>query len=376
MACDYFGNLDDATPKCESIGVTIHLITGSDPRLVSDKVSEITRELIASMGTEESRSTILESHDASGASSQEREDAIRKAVASAETMSLFGEERVVVIREISDATVAELSTLVEYLAQPSESTHLVVSATGKLPKSISDALNRAGATTMKTSPPDRRQELVIWFLEKFGESGLTLDVSALNQIIDWLGTDQARLPGLIDVLVSTYGTSRKLTSDDVSAFLGDAGSVKPWDLTDAIDLGDSAKAIDMLHRMTRSTEYHHMQIMSLLHTHYTKLMRLDGSDLRSPQDAMAILGSKSEFQGRKYLSQMQKLGSAGVSRAIALLAQADIDLRGGKDLGDELTMEVLVARLCRMGTSVRSSRDSSRNSRFESKRTFSTSPKR
>jgi len=57
--------------------VTIHLITGSDPRLVSDKVSDITRELIKSMSTDENRSTILETHDAGAASGQEREDAIR-----------------------------------------------------------------------------------------------------------------------------------------------------------------------------------------------------------------------------------------------------------------------------------------------------------
>ena len=120
--------------------MTIHLITGSDPRLVSDKVSDITRELITSMATKESRSTILETHDAGAPNSEERESAIRKAVASAETMSLFGEERVVVIRNISEATVGELSALVAYLGQPLDSTHLVVSASGKLAKSVSDAL--------------------------------------------------------------------------------------------------------------------------------------------------------------------------------------------------------------------------------------------
>ncbi len=339
--------------------MSINLVTGSDPRLVSDKVSEITRELIKSMATKESRSTILETHDAGAANSQDREDAIRKAVASAETMSLFGEERVVVIREISEATVAELSSLVAYLAQPSDSTHLVVSATGKLPKSIADALKRAGATTLATTPPDRRQELVTWFLERLGESGLTLELSALNQIIDWLGEDQARLPGLIDILVSTYGTSRKLTSDDITAFLGDAGSVKPWDLTDAIDAGDSAKAIDMLHRMTRSGEYHPLQVMALLHTHYTKLMRLDGPEPSSPQDAMSVIGSKSEFQAKKYLNQYRRLGGEGISQAVQLLARADVDLRGGKDLGEELTMEILIARLCRMGATNKSSRTTS-----------------
>lgn len=331
--------------------MTIHLITGSDPRLVSDKVSDITRELITSMATKESRSTILETHDAGAPSSEERESAIRKAVASAETMSLFGEERVVVIRNISEATVGELSALVAYLEQPADSTHLVVSASGKLAKSISDALKRAGATTMSTVPPNSRQELVTWFLEKFGESGLTVDAVALNDIIDWLGEDQARLPGLIDILVSTYGTSKKLSTEDVTAFLGEQGSVKPWDLTDAIDARDSPKALEMLRRMLRGGEFHSLQVMAILHTHYLKLMRLDGPEIHTSLDVLALIGGKSEFQGRKYLTQYRRMGSSAVMQAVHLLARADIDLRGGKDLQEELTMEILVARLCHMGTS-------------------------
>ena len=65
-----------------------------------------------------------------------------------------------------------------------------------------------------------------WFLEKFTESQLTVDAIALNEIIDWLGEDQARLPGLIDTLVSAYGTSKKLTKQDVSVFLGDAAEAQ------------------------------------------------------------------------------------------------------------------------------------------------------
>jgi DNA polymerase III delta subunit len=80
--------------------------------------------------------------------------------------------------------------------------------------------------------------------------------------------------------------------------------------------------------------------------------------LHSANDVLTLIGGKSEFQGKKYLSQYRRLGSAGISQAIALLARADIDLRGGKDLGEELTMEILVARLCRMGASTRTNRPS------------------
>jgi hypothetical protein len=38
-----------------------------------------------------------------------------------------------------------------------------------------------------------------------------------------------------------------------------------------------------------------------------------------------------------------------VARAITLLSEADLDLRGMKEWPEGLVMEVLVARLCRLG---------------------------
>jgi DNA polymerase-3 subunit delta len=139
-----------------------------------------------------------------------------------------------------------------------------------------------------------------------------------------------------------------LTTADVEPFLGDKGSVLPWDLTDAIDRGDATTALTMMRRMVRSGEYHPLQLMALLHNHYSRLLRLDGPNVTSATEAMTLIGSKSEFQARKYLDTYRRLGSKNVAGAIQLLARADVDLRGGKDLEDELVMEILVARLSRL----------------------------
>lgn len=56
------------------------------------------------------------------------------------------------------------------------------------------------------------------------------------------------------------------------------------------------------------------------------------------------------------LNQYQRLGSGGISRAVELIATADIDMRGGKDWEPELVMEVLVARLARLAAPVTSRR--------------------
>jgi DNA polymerase-3 subunit delta len=60
------------------------------------------------------------------------------------------------------------------------------------------------------------------------------------------------------------------------------------------------------------------------------------------------MGIKPGFPARKALDQYRRLGSGGVVRAIGLLAQADLDLRGAKDWPDSLVMEVLVARLTKL----------------------------
>ncbi|MEK7291818.1 MAG: DNA polymerase III subunit delta [Actinomycetota bacterium] len=325
--------------------MAIYLITGSDDRLISVQLTELVDQLIGSAD----RASMFESHDVEAPTADDRELAIRNAVMGAETPSLFGDTRVVVLRGIHEATVDQLAPLVRYLRDPPEITHLVMTASGKLAKSTMDALSKSGATIIATAPPARRSELVVWFQEQFTQAGMKLDAEAMNSVIDWLGQDQARLPALIEVLVSAFGTSKKLLADDIQPFLGEKGSVLPWDLTDAIDRADASTALAMLRRMVRSGEYHPLQVMSLLHNHYVRLLKLDGPDVLDSQQAMTLIGSKSEFQGRKYLDLYHRVGSSGVSGAIQLLSRADIDLRGGKDLPEELTMEILVARLSKMG---------------------------
>ena len=46
-----------------------------------------------------------------------------------------------------------------------------------------------------------------------------------------------RLAGLLDTLASAYGPGATVTVADLEPFLGEAGSLAPWDLTDAIDAG-------------------------------------------------------------------------------------------------------------------------------------------
>ena len=61
--------------------------------------------------------------------------------------------------------------------------------------------------------------------------------------------------------------------------------------------------------------------------------------------AASLLGDKSTFRTKKTLSEANRLGPEKSKRAIQLLAEADVNLRGGTGVPAETVMEVLVARL-------------------------------
>ena len=216
-----------------------------------------------------------------------------------------------------------------------------------------DALKQAKATLIEAAPPTKARERTGWFEEQISEAGLRLDAQALQLLAGWLGEDAGRLQGVLDTLLSTFGGETLLRSSDIEPFLGEAGGIPPWDLTDAIDSGNTTKSLRALHRMIGAGDRHPLQVMSILHGHYVKLLALDGSGARDEVSAAAAMGIKPGFPAKKALDQFRRMGAGSVNRAIGLLAQADLDLRGAKEWPDELVMEVLVARLSRLAVSQR-----------------------
>ena len=322
------------------------LITGDDESIL---VEELGTRIHEALGGAD-RSLVLDDFDADRSTIDEREAAVRAAVDAASTLALFSDHRVVVLRHIDAATVDVLQPLVDYLANPIDSTHLLLTASGKVAKSITDAIKKAGGTSVSTSVGDKAQEREVWLREQLEVAGVRMDPAAISAISERFGADIGRFPGLLDTLTSAYGTSKKLTRDDVVPFLGEAGAVSMFKLTDAIDSGDVPGALAVLHRLSEAGGMHALQVLKFLHSHYVRMVRLDGADVSSAADAMQLLGLKHEFPAKKALAQLDRLGADGTRDALQLLADADVHLRGGRDWPAELVMEVLVARLTKLSS--------------------------
>lgn len=313
------------------------LLSGKDESVLRAAVSDLIDELVG----DGDRAMMVDEFEGEDYELREVADA-------AQTPAFLTDKRVIVARGVERFRADELPPLLRYLADPLETSDLVIVVSGgSVPKKLADAVKAVG-TVANTSPPSRAKDLQGWISDHISAAGLRIKPDAAAQLGQWLGEDAGRLDGILATLTSTYGADHVLSFDEIEPFMGEAGGVPPWDLTDAIDGGDTPKALTVLGRMMNAGGRHPLQIMAIMHSHYASIAKLDGVEARSEADAMAATGLKSAYPAKKALASYRRLGSDATKRAVELLAQADLDLRGDTDLGDELVMEVLVARLSKL----------------------------
>lgn len=321
--------------------MAVYLVSG-DESMTSLESTALIDRLVG----DNDRTMMLEDFDLADSSAAEY--SLAPVLDAVTTQSLFMDKRVVLVRHLHSLRADFHDSMAAAIESTIPEVDLVITVTGKVPKILSDACKSAKAETIGTAVGTKANDRIKHVETKLVEAGFTYSPEVARLVATWFGGDQSRISGLVATLISTYGENAKLSRSDVEVFLGDAGSVAPWDLTDAIDKGDATTALTMLHRML--TDSHPFQVLALLANRYAQMMKIDGRDVRTGDDATAILGG-SPFTAKKVLEQYQRLGSAGIARAVSLIAEADVDLRGGKDWPEELVMEVLVARLARLGGS-------------------------
>ncbi len=311
------------------------LVDGDDPTLVSEAVRGLVGELVG----DAERSLALE--DFSG------DDLELASVADAcQTAPLLADRRVVVVRDVGRYSTEELAPLLSYLESPVPTTSLVLAAGGgRLSPKLLAAVRAHGHVRSTAVGRDTRA----WVHERLARSRLRVDAEAERRIEAHLGSDLSRLPGVVELLRSAYGESARLGVEEVTPYLGEAGGVAPWDLTDAVDAGATARALEALHRLLGAGERHPLVVLAVLHRHFTAMLRVDSPAVTNEAAAAAALcipEGRSTFPAKKALGSLRRYRSAGVARAVGLLADAELDLKGATDLSGEGVLEVLVARLC------------------------------
>ncbi len=333
--------------------MTVILIKGDDPSLVAQALQREVKELLG----DGDRSLMVEEVTESQYFGDRADAVIDPLVYAAHTPGFLTPRRIVIGRNLAMFTRADqVAPLVKWLEAPLESTDLVLvwekasssgARMGAIPKSLKAAIKDAGGREVDAAPSGKGRKALVE--RQLHDAALRLDPAARKRMIDHLGDDAGRVQPIVEALISSFGEGAAIGLADVEPFLGLAADVPPWELTDAIDSGDIALALNKADRMVRGGERHSLQIMATLHSHYQRALALDGLGLRDEKAAADILGMKgSTFPAKKALTLSRKLGPERLREVTLLLADADLDLRGASAMPHDAVIEVLIARLARV----------------------------
>jgi DNA polymerase-3 subunit delta len=348
--------------------MSVHLVTGADPRLRDDAAAALVAELLGDddrvLAVEEF--TIPGRGEGDDGAGDTREGTVGAVVNAASSPPFMTERRIVVVREIGGLRASDVPVLLAYLEDPLATTELVlVAGGGKTPDAVERQVRSRGAVT---GPATERAPDVL--AGELAAADLELTPAAVEAVLGHVGQDAGLLPGLVVTLAGGPGAGAHLDVSDVEPYLGEAGSIPTWDLTNAIERGDVAGAVAAARRLLvvssprQPRPMHPLQLTGLLHGHYRRLLALDDPAVRTSEDAAAALGARANPRSAGFrLRQARALGSEGLRRAFDLLAQADLDVKGARAIPEDVVVELLVARLAALTPGSRRPAPSRRSSR-------------
>jgi len=329
-------------------------VVGTDATMVYDAVHNVVAEALGDLDP----SFALQDFTAKDVTQSAGESTLPRVMEALNTPPFLVERRVVVVRDAQLLIADEVAQLTEWMSSPAPGAVLIVAVVG----SKAHKLVKAATDVVEVNVGSRVADRVAFVKSKMDEYDVVIDSSTAQRVADQVGDDVARVDALARTLQSIYGTA-PLVFARLEPYLGDAGDVPVWDLTDAIDAGDATKAIVVARRMLESRGRAGLQIVSMLQRHYLNMARLEGSDARTKEDAATLLGINA-YPAGKALQLAQRMGAGRLTTAVHWIADADLALKGGvsyggKDLDSDLdvteltVIEILVARLARLSHGAR-----------------------
>ena len=204
------------------------------------------------------------------------------AMSVARTMPMMARRRVVLIRELEQASSDLLQQIIDYLASPSPSTLLVLVGQ-KLPAAeggkslgsrLSNAVKKLGEVSRFSARDVRPDQFVADLLRGAGSQ---MDASSMRLLLEMVGGDLGRLQSETDKLICYVGAGKTITPEAVAAVCSLVAEAQIWDLTDALVRRNPDRALAAMHRLLEDGKASH-QLLAMVSWQFRQLLELQAAE--------------------------------------------------------------------------------------------------
>ena len=244
--------------------------------------------------------------------------------------SLFGEPTVIVVEDVAEAGEELTAELKTHVAGPPEGVALVlVHAGGVKGKGLVDATKRAKAEVVECRALKWESDKVAFVRSEFSRHRRSIDPDAAAALVDAVGSDLRELANACSqLLADTHGAGTAVDRRLVERYHAGRVEVSGFKVADAAIEGRCEEALRLL-RHALATGVDPVPINAAFAAGLRNLARVAGLPrTMRPDDVARDLGM-APFQVKKARGQLGGWSPDGVARAIAAVAHADEQIKGG-----------------------------------------------
>jgi DNA polymerase-3 subunit delta len=322
----------------------VYLITGGDrPKI--DKALDRLRSHFASEATE-----LTSALDVSG----------EEAVALCNAGSLFGDARLVVVRDVDGRKdgdgrrkggwkAGDAEAIAAYVASPAPATVLALVADElKSSSALWKACAKAGQVLSFDVP---KKDLHGWVAAQFADRGVRAEPDAVAALLQLVGNDPQALKTEVDKL-ATWAADEPIGEREVVALVAASADVPIYELTEAWSVRDTARALDvseaLFERESRQRRDGAARLAGALGGHLARLRSLKALAAQGvkPKEAAERL-KLHPFRAQKLYGQAEGFSEEELEDAVVRLAELDGALKGQSRLAPDLEVQRTLVDLTR-----------------------------
>jgi DNA polymerase III subunit delta len=242
--------------------------------------------------------------------------------------SLFGDARIVVIKEIQDLIADCSDEIIEYLSDPDESLNLVLWHKGGVKgKALVDKVKKAGAEVISAEAIKKDSDKAEFVRGEFKSLGRKISTQAVQALIDSLGSDLRELGGACSQLASDVQDGKLIDEDDVVAYQRGRIETTGYDVADAVLDGKTALALISL-RNAINTGTDPVLIVSAIAASIRTMAKVSGASRGLKSYDLASQLGLPPWQIDKARRQLSGWSENALARSVITLVQADADIKG------------------------------------------------
>ncbi|WP_434967400.1 DNA polymerase III subunit delta [Janibacter indicus] len=240
--------------------------------------------------------------------------------------SLFGEDKLIVVRDLHQAPDALQVDLLAYLADPEDSVALVVThASGNRGKKVLDTLKKAKALVLEAPAIKSDRDKADFVTNEFRRSRRKATSEAVQALVEAVGKDVRELASACQQLVDdTTGT---IDADVVERYHGGRVEATGFKVADAAVAGQTGEALRLL-RHAVNVGVDPVPIVAVLAQQLRQLAKVGGAGRGRSADLARDLGM-APWQVDKARRALQGWTGPGLGRSIQAVAAADFEVKGG-----------------------------------------------